>query len=185
MENIKSSYRELEDADWLHLTDGEEIRWAGRPSWLTIALSVAFGVAIVLLGIGLTIWLSPMISDLGGPSWLAYLPLILTVVGLGQIGITYLNWIRLLYVITDEEIYVKHGLLSRDVSQIRLDRVQNTAYNQSALERVLSYGDVVIYTAGSSTEDVTFRNVPNPERVKRTLTRLLSDSRTPQTANGL
>ncbi|WP_306060484.1 PH domain-containing protein [Natronococcus wangiae] len=54
---------------------------------------------------------------------------------------TYLCWLRLLYVITDEEIYVKYGLISRDITQVRLDR-ENTAYDQSILERVLSFGDV-------------------------------------------
>lgn len=61
---------------------------------------------------------------------------------------TYAEWHRTLYVITDEEIYVKRGLISRDVTQVRLDRVQNTAYKQSVLERVLSFADVQVFTAG-------------------------------------
>ncbi|MFC4440259.1 MULTISPECIES: PH domain-containing protein [Natrialbaceae] len=185
MDDMQSSHRELADADWLHLTDGEQIRWAGRPSWLTIASSIAFGVLIISVGIVLTVWLSTIVPGTGAPSWTAYLPLVLVLVGVGKVCLTYLSWIRLLYVITDEEIYVKYGLISRDVTQIRLDRVQNTAYNQSALERALSFGNVVIYTAGTSTEDVTFRSVPNPERVKRTLTHLLSESRSPQPRDDL
>jgi uncharacterized membrane protein YdbT with pleckstrin-like domain len=78
-------------------------------------------------------------------------------------------------VITSEEICVKHGLVSRDVTQIRIDRVQNTAYSQSVLERLCSFGDVEIYTAGSGTEDLVFRNVSRPERVKSVLTGLLSE----------
>ncbi|NKE35255.1 PH domain-containing protein [Natronococcus sp. JC468] len=176
MTNARSSYDELASADWLHLTEGERVRWAGRPSWLTIAVSVAAGVGVALVGIVLTVWL----SGTNVPSWLVYLPLALVLVGAGRVCLTYLNWIRLLYVITDEEIYVKRGLVSRDVTQIRLDRIQNTAYNQSVLQRLFSYGDVMIYTAGTSTEDVTFHGVPDPERVKQTLTRLLSESRVPR-----
>lgn len=185
MTEMQSSHRELADADWLHLTDGEQVRWAGRPSWLTIASSIAFGVLVMSIGIVLAVWLSTIVPGTGLPSWTAFLPLVLALIGVGKVCSVYLNWIRLLYVITDEEIYVKHGLISRDVTQIRLDRVQNTAYNQSALERALSFGDVVIYTAGTSTEDVTFRSVPNPERVKRTLTHLLSESRSPQPRDDL
>ncbi|ELY56179.1 membrane-flanked domain-containing protein [Natronococcus amylolyticus DSM 10524] len=185
MEETHESYDDLAAADWLHLTDDEQVQWAGRPSWLTIAASVAFGIGLAVLGIVLTVWLSGVITGETVPSWVAYLPLALVLAGAGQVGATYLNWIRLLYVITDEEIYVKHGLISRDVTQVRLDRVQNTAYNQSALERALSFGDVVVYTAGTSTDDVTFRSVPNPERVKRTLTHLLSESRTTQPSDGL
>lgn len=162
----------VEDADWVHLTDGETVEWVGRPSSYTIAASIVVGVVLAAVGIALSVWLS---TSTDVPSWAAALPLVLVVVGIARILVTYLNWIRLLYVITSEEIYVKHGLVSRDVTQIRLDRVQNTAYDQSVAERFLSFGDVRVYTAGTSTEDVTFRSVPNPERVKRTLTNLLSE----------
>lgn len=82
------------------------------------------------LGIGLSVWLLPVTEAAAVPRWTGYLPLSLVVVGLALAAFAYLNWVRLLYVITDEEIYVKYGLISRDVTQIRLDRVQNTAYNQ-------------------------------------------------------
>lgn len=165
----------VEDADWLHLTEGEEVRWIGRPSRYTIAIAIGLGVVLVLIGVALTVWLSSAAAASSIPRWATYLPLILSLVGLGRAAATYLNWLRLLYVITDEEIYVKHGLISRDVTQVRLDRVQNTAFDQSVVERFLSYGDVEIYTAGTGTEDIELRDVPNPERVKKTLTGLLSD----------
>lgn len=164
----------VEDASWLHLTDGEKVRWTGRPSRFTIAISMVGGFVLALLGVALSVWLVHVASFVD-PSWLGYVPLVLTVVGLGRAGLVYLDWLRLLYVITDEEIYVKHGLVSRDVTQVRLDRVQNTAFEQSVFERLLGYGDVRIYTAGTSTEDLTFRNVPNPDGVKNALTELLSD----------
>ncbi len=44
---------------------------------------------------------------------------------------------------------------------------------------MLSFGDIRIYTAGTSTEDITFQDVPNPMRIKPTMTRLL-DEQCPQ-----
>ncbi len=164
-----------EDADWLHLTDNEDLRWVGRPSRFTIAFSIIGGLVLALLGIGLTVWLLPVVEATDFPRWLGFIPLVLAIVGVGWVAFVYLNWLRLLYVITDEEIYLKFGLVSRDVTQIRLDRVQNTAFDQSIHERILQYGDVRIYTAGTNTEDITFQSVPNPERVKVLLTELLSD----------
>ncbi|WP_306060459.1 PH domain-containing protein [Natronococcus wangiae] len=165
----------VEDANWLHLTEGEHVQWSGRPSQFTIAVAIAVGLVFVLLGIVGTAALMPILDGRDLPTWVGYLPLVFTVLGVVIAGMTYLRWLRLLYVITDEEIYVKYGLISRDVTQVRLDRVQNTAYNQSILERVLSFGDVRIYTAGTSTEDITFLDVPNPEQVKSTLIQLLSE----------
>ncbi|WP_306061207.1 PH domain-containing protein [Natronococcus wangiae] len=165
----------VEDASWLHLTEDEHVRWSERPSRFTIVFALAVGLVFALVGIVGTAILMSVLNGWDLPTWVGYLPLVFTILGVVIAGMTYLRWLRLLYVITDEEIYVKYGLISRDVTQVRLDRVQNTAYDQSILERVLSFGDVRIYTAGTSTEDITFRDVPNPERVTSTLTQLLSE----------
>lgn len=162
----------VEDADWLHLSEGEEVRWTGRPSKYTIAVGLVLAGLLATAGFVASAWLTAR-TDAAG--WVAALPLLAMFGGVAWAAAIYLDWLRLLYVITDEQIYVKHGLVSRDVTQIRLDRVQNTSYEQTVLERFLSYGDVYVYTAGTSTEDVTFRSVPNPQTVKRTLTHLLGD----------
>lgn len=165
----------VEDANWLHLTDGEIVHWTGRPSVFTITLKLAIAVGIAVIGIVLTIWFTPLIGRNDLPQLLGYLPLVLTIGGILSAISTYLNWIRLRYVITSEEICVKQGLVSRDVTQVRLNRVQNTAFSQSVVERALSYGDIKIYTAGTSTDDLLFRSVPQPEQVTKILTQLLSE----------
>lgn len=170
-EDVSRPTESVEDADWMHLTEGEQVRWVGRPSRLTIAPRLAFATLFAIAGVALTIWLVPTVDS----AWLTNAPLLMTAIGAAVAGLTYLDWLRLLYVVTDEEIYVKYGLVSRDVTQVRLDRVQNTAYDQSIAERLLSYGTVRVYTAGTSTEDLVFENVSNPERVKGTLTELQSE----------
>lgn len=163
------------DANWLHLTDGEEIRWTGRSSVYTIALSLAIAAGLFLAGLIASGLLFQFLEGTAIPETIGLLPLVVSLVALVRGIRTYLDWVRTLYVITDEEIYTKHGLISRNVTQVRLDRVQNTSYEQSIVERALSFADIQVFTAGSSTDDLVFRSVPNPERVKQTLTRLLSD----------
>lgn len=172
---LRAAGETVRDADWLHLSDGEEVRWTGRPSRYTIAVALVAGVALAVAGLALAIWVRTWAGATGNPAWLAYLPLLLSVAGLCWTTVTYLDWLRLLYVVTSEEIYVKRGFVSRDVTQVRLDRVQNTAFEQSILQRLLGYGDVRVYTAGTNTEDVLLESVPNPERVAAELTELLSD----------
>lgn len=175
MVTLPSPWENVADANWLHLTDEETVRWTGRPSQYTIAPAVVGGLFIALVGLALWLGLGPTIVAAGAPAWVGDLPLLLTVAGLAWAGWVYLDWLRLLYVITDEEVYVKHGLVSRDVTQVRLDRVQNTAFDQSIRERFLGYGDVYLYTAGTNTEDLTLENVPDPQRVSRLVTELLSE----------
>ena len=166
---------DVADADWLHLNADEAIEWTGRPSRYTIAVAVAIALGVALAGVVLTLLAQPWVDDAGLPGWLGLLPLGLTVIGLARAGWVYVDWLRELYVVTDEAIYVKRGLLSRDVTQVRLDRVQNTSFEQSIRERLLEYGDVQVFTAGTNTGDLRFRSVPDPQRVTRILARQLRD----------
>lgn len=180
---VPSLWENVADADWLYLNEGEAVRWTGRPSRYTIAIAIGAGLILALIGLVLYWWLRGTTGAGGIPAWTAYLPLALLAIGVGWAGLAYLNWLRVLYVITDEEVYVKHGLVSRDVTQIRLDRVQNTEFEQSVLERVLQYGDVRIYTAGTGTDDLVLRSVPKPQRISQLLTELLSDTADPLAAS--
>ena len=171
---------DVADADWLHLHEGEEVRWSGRPSQYTLVPATVTMVLLVVAGALLTGWWHPYVMEQGWPTVIGYVPLLLALVGIAYGTWVYLLWLRLLYVITDEEIYVKIGFISRDVTQVPLTRVQNTSYNQSVLERLLSYGTIHVYTAGTHTDDLRLRNVPNPGRIKEILTKQLSERHTAQ-----
>jgi len=162
----------LEGEDWLHLTEGEEVRWSGRPSLVTILPELLTGGVLAAIGLVVIVLFSEMRAAIA-------VGVLVVLSGLAIAALAYLRWWRLMYVITTQEIYVKEGLISRDVTQIRLDRVQNTTYNQSVLQRLLSIGTVVLYTAGSGTMDVEMEDVPRPERVTGILTGLLDEARRP------
>ena len=158
--------RSADTPEWVTLTEGETVVWDGHPSLRLIAPRIAVGIVLVVAGAVLT----QMLELEGVPSWL---PLVLVPIGLLVIAWAYVGHVSTQYVITSEEVYRKTGLLTRDVVQIRLDRVQNTACTQSLAERLFSYGDVTIYTAGSDTMDISLYNVPDPQRVNRLLTEQL------------
>lgn len=159
----------LDEADWLHLGEDEEIRWAGRPARITLVPAGVASVGLLVIGIVLVRLGREFMATQGWPVALGYLPGIIAVAGAGFGLYVYLRWVRLLYVVTDDAIYVKVGLVSRDVTQVPFGRVQNTAYSQSVLERLLGFGTIYVYTAGSNTEDLVFERVPRPARVKETI----------------
>lgn len=163
---------QLRSADWLTLTDDETIEWTGRPSLFTLAPQ--FGGAIVVAIVG-AFGISVLDSTLSRPipGVVRLLPLL---AALSILAVVLLKWYRVRYVITSNEVYIKRGLISLDLVQIRLSRIQNTTRSQSIVERLLGYGDVVAYTAGTDTMDIELRNVPNPSQVNETLSRLLSRS---------
>ncbi|RQG93264.1 PH domain-containing protein [Natrarchaeobius halalkaliphilus] len=150
--------------DWFHLGDDEEIVWESRPH--PIELGVAFPVAVVLvvLGLGVTAW---GLSDERGV--VTGVGIVLVLGGGATAAVRYLFWTNTRYVITSSELYKKRGVISRDVTQFRLERVQNTSLSQSVLGRTLGYGDLTVYTAGSGDPELTFEHVPRPEHASSIL----------------
>ena len=103
---------------------------------------------------------------------------LLALMGLLGIGRSLLAWWAIVYLITSEEVYKKHGLISRTVTNVRLDQIQNTTFEQSVLGRLLSFGSVYIDTAGSGSTEVVLERVPRPQTVVSILTQQLDSVRT-------
>ncbi|ATW89958.1 PH (Pleckstrin Homology) domain-containing protein [Halohasta litchfieldiae] len=165
---MAASHR-LQSTNWLTLTEGETIEWTGRPSLFTVAPQL-LGAALVggLAAFGVSLLGSVLSQPL--PPVVRVLPLL---AALSIFAVVLANWYRVVYVITSEVIYIKRGFVSLDVDQIRLARVQNTTLSQSVRERLLGYGDVVAFTAGSDTLNIELKDVPNPSQVNQTLSEQL------------
>lgn len=151
-------------ASWLHLRDGEQVAWASRPHPIALGTWFVVGLAISLVGLLAAAWAWNAGYHLVG--WLA---VVTTLVGLATAALSYASWTNTRYVITNEQVYAKRGVLSRDVTQLSLERVQNTTLHQSVAGRVLGYGDIAVYTAGSGEPEVTFGRAPSPGNARAAL----------------
>lgn len=158
---------------WLHLSREENVLWSGRPHWITIILPIAVAILMCVIGLGGTAFLIQndisAVTEAGIPGWVSFIPLILTVIGVAGGVWVYIRWRFTVYVITSREVYEKRGVISQNTDHFRIKRIQNTTCNQSIMERLLSFGNVVIYTAGSGKQDMILDHVPNPKQVDRTL----------------
>ncbi|WP_158237415.1 PH domain-containing protein [Halegenticoccus soli] len=166
--------RPIESADWLSLGRDERVRWHDRPSVYVLARDLVPLAALGLIGLAIAVALRTALPDL--PWWVPLLPLALVAVA-ALVGLAaYLRWTTTHYVITTSGIYRKRGVVSRDVTRLRIDRIQNATYSQSTLQRLLSFGDMTLYTAGSGTVDLVLEDVPDPERVNRVLSDQLAEA---------
>jgi uncharacterized membrane protein YdbT with pleckstrin-like domain len=73
------------------------------------------------------------------------------------------------YTITSQRLSIRLGLLSRELHETRLERVQNVGTRQSLLERALGIGTVDFDTAGSAGFDFAFHGVTDPQQIVRTV----------------
>lgn len=160
-----STLRDVEDAKWLTLTEGEEVVWKSNPHIIEYLLPGAAGISITL------IWLIV--------ATITFLPLWSTIVaaatGALLIGMAHLRRITTIYVLTTSEMYKRYGVLDEDYKQIRIDKVQNTGVNLSLIERIIGFGDITIYTSGSGTQDMQVSNVPDPRGLNRKIAEMMEE----------
>jgi len=71
-------------------------------------------------------------------------------------------WYATNYVLTDERIVVRQGLIARTGTEIPLENITNVLFSQRVVERMLGYGDVLIESAGSQGQS-RLEDIPDPE----------------------
>jgi len=77
----------------------------------------------------------------------------------------YLRWLVTYFVVTDQRVLFRTGLLARHGVEIPLERITNINYHQGIWERLIGAGDLDIESAGEE-GDTHFDNVRQPDDVQ-------------------
>jgi uncharacterized membrane protein YdbT with pleckstrin-like domain len=159
----------------------EEEFFHGHPSWRSILDFYLKGiVAIVIAGA-----LAGLITRVAGNK--VNIPIVAAVVGVGLALMLLGGFIRRLrttYTITSRRLTIHIGLLSREMHECRLERVQNVNATQSVFERMLRIGTIDFDTAAGAEYDFTFRGVEGPQDIVRTVDRALQQLQESQSQPG-
>jgi uncharacterized membrane protein YdbT with pleckstrin-like domain len=139
----------------INLHPGEKVLFEGHPSWRAI-LGFYLKGALVAVVLGVV----AKLIDGDGTAFLV----ILVVLGL-TVLIGFVKRVATTYTITDRRLNIKRGIISKEVQETRLERVQNVNYRQSAYQRVMQIGDVDFDTAASDDYNFVFAGVANPGEV--------------------
>ncbi|HEX5592755.1 MAG TPA: PH domain-containing protein [Solirubrobacterales bacterium] len=139
----------------INLHPGERVIFEGHPSWRAILGFYLKGVLIaVILGfIANLIWG-------GGTAFLVILVVLALTLVIG-----FVKRVATTYTITDRRLNIKRGIVSKEVQETRLERVQNVNYRQSAYQRLMQIGDVDFDTAASDDYNFVFYGVAGPGEV--------------------
>jgi len=139
----------------LNLSPGEQVIFEGHPSWRAILGFYLKGVLIaVVLGV---------IAKLAFGDGTAFL-VILVVLALTLL-VGFLKRVATRYTITSRRLNIKRGIVSREIQETRLERVQNVNYRQSLYQRLMQIGDVDFDTAASDDYNFVFAGVADPAEV--------------------
>lgn len=78
------------------------------------------------------------------------------------------RWSGTIYVITDERVMTKTGLISRNFEDMPLGMISSVDLSQKATHGLLGYGTVVFSAYGSTGRGkLVWKNVPDPLKVRR------------------
>ena len=69
------------------------------------------------------------------------------------------------YMVTNQRLYIRRGILSKKVQQTRIDRVQNVNTDQRFRDRILRVGTVDFDTAGTDDSEFRFVGISDPAKV--------------------
>lgn len=81
------------------------------------------------------------------------------------------------YILTSERIKLIKGLVSREIENFELIRIQDIDFKQNIGERIMGLGDITIRGHDPSDPIITLRNVPKPEEVYELLRKTWLDAR--------
>ncbi len=158
----------------MELLEGEKVLWRGRPTWRAyIGFFIKWVLLALVLGVVVEV-LKDTVWD-GAPriwAWAGSGVLLLVVLLVG-----WLKKLQTLYVVTDERIHIRQGILSRRDHSTTHARVQNVNSTQGILDRILGTGDVDFDTAGSDDFEFRFYAVRHPEQLVRLVAEVEAQSR--------
>jgi len=139
----------------INLHPGERVIFEGHPSWRAILGFYLKGVLVaVVLG-----FIANLI-DGGATTFVVVLVILALTVLIG-----FVKRVATTYTITNRRLNIKRGIVSKEVQETRLERVQNVNYRQSVYQRLMQIGDVDFDTAASDDYNFVFNGVADPGEV--------------------
>ncbi len=167
------------------LTDGEEVVREFRPHWRLLVIPVFWA----LLGIAIVIVTWKYTPDNEVFDWV-----VTGVVLIGSLKLVFypfVAWWFTSYVLTNERLIRRSGILSRAGLEMPLENINDVRFTQSVFERVLRSGDVLVESAGERGQS-RFSDIPEPEdfhsliyKVREVRARDLADGRGAEGADGV
>ena len=147
------------------LNDGEQVALDLRPHWWFFSKHIASGIPLFLLLVLIAVKLHGSVHK-----WSFTLWGIVAVAWAGWLGLKYLEWNFTHFVVTDDRVIYRTGVLSKRGVEIPMERINNINFHQGMFERVIGAGDLDIESAGRDGQS-HFDDVWHPDGVQQELYR--------------
>ena len=144
------------------LAEHETLVFDLKPHWIALAPAALWTLLIVVAaGFGVA-----LVDD---PEWARPAILVAALVAFFFLALVpFLQWMYTNFVLTSDRLITRTGVIAKKSKEIPLERINDVAFNQTVIERMLKAGDLLIESAGERGQ-TQISNVRNPEQVQLTI----------------
>lgn len=133
------------------LACNERIVRVARHHWITLLPAILVDVAVGIVIVGLSV-----LGIILSPPW-TWFGLLLLVLPLGHLALRGWGWWNERYVVTNRRLIHVTGQLAKRVSDTVLEKINDVLMEQSALGRLLNFGDIQVISGSESGIDAFYR----------------------------
>jgi uncharacterized membrane protein YdbT with pleckstrin-like domain len=150
------------------INEGETVALDLHPHWWYFSKHILTGIPLFLALIGVIALQgsgSDALKTVVGWGWA-----ILALLWVAWLAVKYLQWQYTHFVVTDDRVIFRTGMLSKHGVEIPLERINNINFNQRIFERIIGAGDLEIESAGREGQS-HFEDVRHPDGVQQEIYR--------------
>ncbi|WP_369370245.1 PH domain-containing protein [Promicromonospora sp. Populi] len=154
-----------------HLADGETIVLQLRTHPKKVIKPIL--LLLVLVAALIALWVLPLPVD-QIVLWFATLAIV--VLGLAAAAAPFLRWRTTRYIVTNQRVALRTGILTQTGRDIPLYRINNVTFEKQLSDRFFGCGTLVI-SDGTDQPGMVLEDVPDVEQVQRTLQDLIREGK--------
>ena len=143
------------------LAEGERLVFDLRPHWLAVVGPALWTVVAIVA----FVWADNVVPESWDPTGTLVVKIVVFVAWLLLAVVPFLQWRYTMFVLTSDRLITRSGVVAKHSKEIPLERINDIAFKQSVIERILGAGDLMIESAGE-TGQTRITNVRKPEQVQ-------------------
>jgi uncharacterized membrane protein YdbT with pleckstrin-like domain len=160
------------------INDNENVALDLRPHWWYFSKHILTGIPLLIVVI-----ITFRIEDDTLQSVAGATVGIIAVAWAIWLLLKFISWTRTYFVVTDQRVMYRTGVLSRHGVEVPLERINNLNFHQRMFERMIGAGDLEIQSAGEQGTTL-FANVRHPDGVQQEIYRQMEGDATRDAGRG-
>jgi uncharacterized membrane protein YdbT with pleckstrin-like domain len=156
------------------LANDEQVVKHLHPHWITLVVPVL----VFLLTVGAGGYLLSVVPDNSMQNWLRLgIGVLGALLLIGFVLVPVLRWKTTHYVITTHRVLIRTGVLAHTGRDIPLQRINDVAFEQTLMDRLIGAGTLQVESAGETGQTV-LKNIPHSDEIQQLINKLVNDLET-------